>query len=152
MKESSSQKRQETQETPDTQGRQEKQLPIKRKISNVTKDQLETYKVIHETNLKKQKTDTVLEVWRNQQDLERNMRKIYARWILIALVAELIVGNGIFILVACGVFTLEEWVVNVFFTGMYAQIISITVIVVRNLFPNSKENNIIELNQVIKDI
>ncbi len=66
---------------------------------------------------------------------DRDLRISYANFWKKVLVVQLIVTNGIFILVGCGYLIFEEWTLRLFVSGTLLEIFGIVIIITRYLFP-----------------
>lgn len=127
---------------------------VNKVLQNVTAKQLapedlDSYKTVADVEDRRFKMQTVLGIWRKTQEGERELRRTVAYWILGALFIELAAGNTAFFLIGFGMFTVPEWVAQTFLIGMYAQIVSIVLIVVKSLFPSPKTDTISELNKMV---
>lgn len=90
---------------------------------------------------------TVLDVWRRQQDAERQLRKTYAGCFMWFLGAQLVVLNVIFALIGFGIVKYRQWTVNIFIISVFGEIISTIAIIVRNLFKTTGK----EMIELIKE-
>lgn len=120
--------------------------------SHVTSGQLETYRVINEIEQKRLKSLRVLGIWEQLQESERRLKTKVAWCILGAMFLELCVGNMAFYLIGSRAIAVDQWLAKTFIIGMYGQIISITVIVVKSLFPSPKSDVLTELNKMVKKL
>jgi hypothetical protein len=101
----------------------------------VTLDQLDNfgkYKKIHDKSFRLR---TVVEAWKDQQTEDRKMRKAFAIAILIALFLQVLVINTAFFLVGFNVISVPHWVASTFIVSVFTEIISMTMLVLRYLFP-----------------
>jgi hypothetical protein len=112
-------------------------------------EDLETYKLVSDVEDRRVKMQSILGIWRRTQEDERKLRRTVAYWILGALFVELAAGNTAFFLIGFDRFTVSEWVAQTFIVGMYTQIVSIVLIVVKSLFPAPKTDILSELNQMV---
>ncbi|KRT92195.1 hypothetical protein ACG2QI_00165 [Bacillus sp. GM2] len=95
----------------------------------------------------------VIGTWKENELNERNMRKRIATFILLALGIEMVLGNVILILMGfLPNFRPPEWTCNLFFTGMYTQIVAVATIVVRNLFPPVAKDPSSAISELIKNL
>lgn len=123
---------------------------IKKDYGQVREEEIQAYERVTEADLKKYKTRMLIDTWKDQQKDERVLRKNVAHWILIGLFIQFIIGNIAWFLIGFRLMEFDKLVVNLFFVGMYTQLVTITLIVVKNLFPNTKKGNITEVNDIIK--
>jgi hypothetical protein len=91
---------------------------------------------------------TILNAWDKQQSEERSLRRTYASWLLVGLFLELIIANIAFLCVGLGMLVVPQWVASTFFVGVFGEILGLTVIVVRYLFPKVGD----ELLQMIQKL
>lgn len=127
---------------------------VERVLSGITTDKmtaadLKILSTKHGLEDKRFKLINVLNIWRKTQKNERKLKKVVAYMILGGLATELIAGNTAFFLIGFGLFKVPEWVAQTFFIGMYAQIISVVLIVVKSLFPTPKSDSLTELNKMV---
>lgn len=118
-------------------------------VKKLAPEDLESYKVVADVRDRRFKMQTILGIWRRTQEGERQLRKNVAYWILGALFFELAAGNAAFFLIGFDRFTVSEWVAQTFIIGMYTQIVSIVLIVVKSLFPVPKTDILSEINQMV---
>jgi hypothetical protein len=114
---------------------------IKEQVGPLTQQDIKAYQTVNEVAGKKEKLTAVLEIWKNQNNTEIILRKHCAYWILGALFVELICGNVAMFFIGFGMASISEWLAKIFFVGMYGQIITITLVVVRYLFPVPKKDS-----------
>jgi len=105
-----------------------------------------------EAQIKLRKVDELLKTWKEHQESEGKIRKEIARWVFLILCAELMVGNGAFILYGFKLLSFPEWLAVSFFIGMYVQVISVVMVVVNGVFPKPKEDFLGRLTDIIKDL
>jgi hypothetical protein len=115
----------------------------------LSSEDLNSYKIIADVQARRFKMQTILGIWKRSQDDERSLRRIVAYWVLAGLFVQLAAGNTAFFLYGFGIFEVPEWVAQAFFIGMYTQIVSIVLIVVKSLFPSPKTDGITELNKMV---
>lgn len=70
-----------------------------------------------------------------QAEQDRILRDRYARFILWALGIEVFFAMVLLVLIGAGVLRLNFWVANLFFAGVFAQVVTLARIVLRSLFP-----------------
>ena len=125
---------------------------IKDTVGDVTPEELDIYKGYKGLENYRFKLETVLEIWQKQEEQDRNLRKIVAYAIFGGLGVELIIGNLIMILMGFGKIKIEQWVANIFFVGMYTQIVTLVTVVVKNLFPTPQKDGNNLLKEIVKDL
>jgi hypothetical protein len=113
---------------------------IKSTEGPLTDQDLNAYQTVNAVENSKIKLNTVLDLWKTQTKTDIELRKRFAYYVLAALFIELLCGNAIMFLIGFGLLDIKEWVANVFYVGMYGQIISITLYVIRYLFPAPKKD------------
>ena len=82
---------------------------------------------------------TIVAVWKSQQDQDRQMRKTYANWLMMAMSIQVLAINVIFVLIGCGVLKFEPWTANTFVMATFAEIGALVLLVVKYLFPASTD-------------
>lgn len=125
---------------------------IKQNYGSVTPEEVGVYTQIQAADDQSYKIRTVIDTWKEQQKEERNMRRNIAYFIMGALFIEIIVGNVILFLLGVEKLNLSEWVSNVFYVGMYTQVVAIATIVVRNLFPKPLKDNSASISELIEKL
>jgi hypothetical protein len=93
---------------------------------------------------------TIIDVWKKQQDQDRETRKRYANWLMITMSVQAVVINLIFVLIGCGVLKVEQWTANVFIGSVFAEMSSLVLLVVKYLFPATNDR-ILDLIDRFKD-
>lgn len=123
---------------------------IKSIADEVSSEEIEAYKEVTQAQDRRYKLEKILGVWEDLQQSERILRRNSAYVIFGALFIELILGNWAFFELGFGQKTiLDPWIVKTFFIGMYTQIISIAMFVVKYLFPAPKQDAGSQLNDMI---
>lgn len=82
---------------------------------------------------------TIINVWKQQQDQDRKMRKLYATWLMIAMSLQVIAINVIFILIGSGMLKFEQWTANTFVMAVFAEVSALVLLVVKYLFPATSD-------------
>ena len=123
-------------------------LPVKDVVDNVTEDDIDTYSKRVRTEDQSYKLRTVVAAWKEEQDLDRGMRRRYG-WVLLSLFGvEILLAGVLIFLIGFRVIELKEWIINVFFVGVFTQTSSLVIVVVKYLFPEIK----IELLKLINQL
>jgi len=107
--------------------------------SAVTSDDIDTYRQIREIEDKSYKLKIVLDAWKAQKKEERKWRNIYAGVLLGFLFIQIVVVNVSFFLIGAGKLKVEEWVANTFIIAVFGEVASMTLVIVRYLFPKTGE-------------
>ena len=118
--------------------RQEKEtLPIEVKQLGdpVTQKDVDSYLKIQDAEDKSYRLRAIVGAWDKQQTADRKMRRGYA-WFFIGIIAFQIVAiNVAFFLIGYDVIKLDPLVLKVFFIPILAEIVSMTLIILKYLFP-----------------
>jgi hypothetical protein len=93
---------------------------------------------------------TIVSAWKQQQDQDRKMRKLYANWLMGAMSVQVIAINVIFVLIGTGTLKFEQWTANTFVTATFAEISALVLLVVKYLFPATTDR-ILDLIDRFKD-
>lgn len=94
---------------------------------------------------------TIVEAWREQQILDRKLRKTYATWLLIAVSLQMALINLAFFFIGFEKMHVEEWVANTFIIGVFAETSSLVFVVVKYLFPDSSRTILDLLERLSKE-
>jgi len=86
----------------------------------------------------------MLIAWKDIQNDERRLRSRYAGWLLFGLFLELLIASSAFFLIGFRILTIDQWIANIFFVGVFGQVASMVSAVLRYLFPD-KSNLLSEL-------
>ena len=105
----------------------------------VSSDDIDTYTRLRDVEDRSHRVRTILAAWSNQQQHDREMRQRYASWLAWIMSAQLLVLNVAFILVGIGTLRLDKWTVNLFVVSVFGEIVALTVIVVKYLFPTTSD-------------
>ena len=82
---------------------------------------------------------TIVTAWEHQQENDRSMRKTYATWLLIVVSLQMLIINAAFFFIGFRQIVVEEWVANTFIIGVFAEVSSLALIVVKYLFPDTSK-------------
>ena len=107
--------------------------------SAVTSDDIDTYRQIREIEDKSYKLKIELDAWKAQKKEERKWRNIYAGVLLLFLFIQIVIVNVSFFLIVAGTLKVEEWVANTFIIAVFGEVASLTLVIVRYLFPKTGE-------------
>jgi amino acid transporter len=103
---------------------------------------LKTRILLEKQKLESFRIQTILGIWKEQQDAERKLRKNYANYFIWILIFQLIIVSTIFILVGCSVLKYKQWVVHIFIISVFGEIIGLVSIIVRYLFTSTSKEMI----------
>lgn len=123
---------------------------IKKTVGSTNNEDIDAYKTVKDVDSKNYTSKKFIDTWESQQESERQIKKLVAILILIGLFVEMLAGNATMFFIGFGKMSIPQWVASVFFVGMYTQIITLTTIVVKNLFPAPKKDNLETLNEILK--
>jgi len=101
----------------------------------VTSDQLAIYEKLQGMSDKSYKLRTIVNAWEGQNTEERRMRRGFGIAIIVALFIQIIVINAAFFLIGANKITVTQWVANTFIISVFTEIVSMTLLVLRYLFP-----------------
>jgi len=82
---------------------------------------------------------TIINAWKQQQDQDRKMRKMYANWLMVAMSGQIVGINVIFILIGCGLLEFQQWTTNTFVMSVFAEVSAMALLVVKYLFPATSD-------------
>jgi hypothetical protein len=105
----------------------------------VTNDQIDAIGKLQDIQERGKHHRTIVSAWKQQQDQDRKMRKLYATWLMIAMSAQVVAVNVIFVLIGCGVLKFEPWTANTFVMAVFAEISALVLLVVKYLFPATSD-------------
>jgi hypothetical protein len=116
---------------------EEAQRSVARIGKRVTPEDVDDYVRKKETRDRSHYLRTWVTAWKEQQAEERKMRKSYASWLLRLMTGQILAINAIFILMGCGLLTVERWAASTFIVASFAEVAGLILIVVKYLFPTS---------------
>jgi hypothetical protein len=90
---------------------------------------------LRENKERRRHQSAIINAWRQQQTQDREMRRVYANWLMLVMSGQIAAINIIFILIGCGLLKFEPWTANVFITAVFVEIASLVLLVVKYLFP-----------------
>ena len=105
----------------------------------VTSEQIDAIGKLQDIQERGKHLRTIVNAWKQQQDQDRKMRKLYATWLMIAMSTQVIGINVIFILIGCGVLKFEQWTTNTFLVSVFAEVSALVLLVVKYLFPATSD-------------
>ncbi len=88
------------------------------------------------------RTNTILTLWKEQQDAERNLRRKYANYFIWILAVQLLIINAIFVLIGYKILHYEQWTANLFIVSVFGEIVGIVLIIVKYLFTSTNKDMI----------
>jgi hypothetical protein len=111
----------------------EKILSVGEHLKNSS--QIDDYGRLEDIRNRSQKLQIILNTWNTQQTEERNLRRTYAKWLLIALFTQILLINAAFFLIGFGFMVVEKWVATTFIIAVFFEISALLLVVVNYLFP-----------------
>jgi hypothetical protein len=90
---------------------------------------------LRENKERRRHQSAIINAWKQQQTQDREIRRVYANWLMVVMSLQIVVINVIFILIGCGLLKFEQWTANVFITAVFAEISALVLLVVKYLFP-----------------
>lgn len=121
--------------------------------SGITSEQVDQKERLTKLEDNSYKLREIIKTWKENEQSERGMRKSLAIFILCVLGVEIVLGNLIILLMGFNNnFRPPEWTCNLFFTGMYTQIVAVATIVVKNLFPPISKDPSNAISEIIKNL
>jgi hypothetical protein len=100
----------------------------------VTADDIDLYAKLQHVRDQSHRVRTIVNAWKKQQNQDRTMRGRYALALIIALLAQAIVINVIFILIGDGKLTYEPWTARIFIMAVFGELSSMVFFIVKYLF------------------
>jgi hypothetical protein len=105
----------------------------------VTSDQTDALGKLHDIQERGKHNRTIINAWKQQQDQDRKMRKMYATWLMIAMSGQVVAVNVVFVLIGCGLLKFEPWTANTFIMAVFTEISALVLLVVKYLFPTTSD-------------
>ena len=105
----------------------------------VTSEQIDNIGKLQDIQERAKHDRTIVAAWKQQQDQDRKMRKLYANWLMGAMSIQVVAVSVIFVLIGCGVLKFEQWTANTFVTATFAEISALVLLVVKYLFPATSD-------------
>ena len=115
----------------------------------VTSEQINNIGKLQDIHERAKHHRTIVNAWKNQQDQDRKMRKLYATWLMVVMSIQIVAINVIFILIGCKVLMFEPWTANTFVMAVFTEIGALVLLVVKYLFPATSDK-ILELLGLFK--
>ena len=106
----------------------------------VTPEDVDAYRSVREIADKSYKIRTIVAAWEGQQREDRQLRRSYATWLLIALSVQMLIVDVAFFLLAAGIIGVDRWVAQTFIISVFGEIAAMTLIVVKYLFPETSSH------------
>jgi len=101
----------------------------------VSPDDVDTYGRLRRIEDQSFRLRALVDAWERQQTQERSLRKHYAKWLLRALFAQIVLIDAAFFLLGFGVIEVEKWVATTFIVAAFGELAGMSAIVVKYLFP-----------------
>lgn len=105
----------------------------------VTSDQIDAIGKFQDIQERGKHHRTIVNAWKQQQDQDRKMRKLFATWLMIAMSLQVAALQMIFLLIGCGVLKFEEWTAKTFVMSVFAEVGGLVLLVVKYLFPATSD-------------
>ena len=102
---------------------------------SVTADDVDTYVKIRDAEDRRYKLRSIVDSWDKQQSEDRKMRKGNALFFLILIAFQVVIINLYVILIGINVVGSNPLVLKVFFIPVLGEIVSMTFIILKYLFP-----------------
>ena len=96
---------------------------------------IERYERLEDIRNKSRKLRTILNAWETQQREERGLRRFYAKGLLAALFAQILLVNAAFFAIGLNYLVIDKWVATTFIMAVFAEIIALVSVVNKYLFP-----------------
>jgi hypothetical protein len=96
---------------------------------------IERYERLEDIRNRSRKLRTVLKAWETQQREERVLRRFYAKGLLGALFAQVLLINAVFFAIGLGYLLVDKWVATTFIMAVFAEIVALVTVVNKYLFP-----------------
>jgi hypothetical protein len=90
---------------------------------------------LRENKERRRHQSSIINAWRQQQIQDREMRRVYANWLMVVMSLQIVLINVIFVLIGLAILKFEQWTANVFITAVFAEISAMVLLVVKYLFP-----------------
>lgn len=113
---------------------------LKNKVVSVGKPlssgrDLDRYERLEDIRNRTRKLRTILNAWETQQREERGLRRFYAKGLLGALFAQVLLVNTAFFTIGLGYLTIDKWVATTFIMAVFVEIVALVSVVNKYLFP-----------------
>lgn len=96
---------------------------------------IDRYERLEDIRNRSRKLRTVLNAWETQQREERALRRFYAKGLLGALFAQILLVNAAFFAIGLGYLTVDKWVATTFIMAVFVEIVALVTVVNKYLFP-----------------
>lgn len=116
--------------------------------TEVTKSDLDTYGVLLELQSQAETLNTILGAWENQQTEERKLRRSYITFLKWSLGGQAIIVNVSFFLIGFGFMEISEWVAGSFILAVFAELATMSTLVLRYLFPEISASLLENLKEI----
>lgn len=109
--------------------------PIRRVYEELNSGDIAALERQYQAEDRRYRLRTVIEVWQQQQEEERALRKVYANWIRIAVYIQIAYIDLMAILLGLGILRLDRWVAYSLIVTVFLEIVALATVIVRHLFP-----------------
>jgi hypothetical protein len=100
----------------------------------ITPEKVSLYKEVREVHQWHETERIRVAAWKEQQIQDREMRKNYATWLLIAMSFQVVAINVVYVLMGLKYLEFQPWTANTFIMSVFAQIAALVLVVVKYLF------------------
>ena len=101
----------------------------------VTPEDVDSWIRLQGAEDRRYKLRTVVEAWDSQQTEDRKMRRRYAKVFMWIIGLQILAINTAFFLIGFGIITIGKMTLEVFFVSVFAEIVSMTLVILKYLFP-----------------
>ena len=101
----------------------------------ITGDEVDQYGRLQGIRERAKHHRTIINAWKQQQDQDRKLRRLYANWLMIVMSAQVVAINVLFFLVGRKALAFDRWTINIFVTAVFAEVGALVLLVVKYLFP-----------------
>jgi len=103
----------------------------------LTEEDIDSYIRIRDAEDRSYKLRAIVDAWDKQQSEDRKMRKGYAWFFIILIAIQIIAINAFFLLVGLKIIKIDPLFLKVFFIPVLAEIVTMTLVILKYLFPKS---------------
>lgn len=110
----------------------------------VTAEDVDTFGRLQEIRDRSHWLRSIVHAWKTQQSQDRRMRRHYAIGLLIALAAQIVFVDVVYVLMGLGVLRFDAWTARTFIMAVFAEVAAMVFFIVKYLFRASNDK-ILEL-------
>jgi hypothetical protein len=115
------------------------QKAVKKIGKPVTSEEIDEFGKLKDIHERSRHHRTIINAWKQQQDQDRKMRKMYATWLMVAMSGQIAGIYVIFILIGFGFLEYQQWTMNTFIMSVFAEVGAMVLLVVKYLFPSTSD-------------